>query len=377
MNRRQIRNSFLPRVMVPIVAMAALLLLLPAPGHAATLNVTDDAHTKGTNTTKFGSKKVIKVDDNNSRVGFAKFDTSVLGPPDATTAASIAKATLRIFISKVKKAGDIDIDTVDADWSEGTITGDNAPTTTPIGALQGIGIAAADNNTFFLVNVDITPVVKGWVTTPATNFGIAILSDGARIEIDSKESKKTSHSMEIEVTHLAPGTEVGDLPGPNHPHGVITQIIGGGIGTGSLSIVADTNYVGMFHGNADDAPEPATSPMPLEGVVSDLHVLVETLSGSASDTFTFTILIDKVTGGGPGQGGAIADTLGPIECTIAGDDATPFTCDDKFITNAHSQCYKVGDGILVEVVTLDTPAATGMTWTAVFTPCECTAAACD
>ena len=57
------------------LALAACLLMLPTPGHAVTLNVTDDAFIRLSNPTKnFGSRKSVKVDGLNGLEGFAKFD---------------------------------------------------------------------------------------------------------------------------------------------------------------------------------------------------------------------------------------------------------------------------------------------------------------
>ncbi len=60
------------------LALAAILLLLPAHGHADTLNVTDDSHVKGTTTKNFGKKRVIKVDGTKDLTGYAKFDLTPL-----------------------------------------------------------------------------------------------------------------------------------------------------------------------------------------------------------------------------------------------------------------------------------------------------------
>ena len=56
MNRRQIRKSCVPMLMVPIVALAAFLLLLAAPVHADTLTVTDDSYVDVPNAYRFGSQ---------------------------------------------------------------------------------------------------------------------------------------------------------------------------------------------------------------------------------------------------------------------------------------------------------------------------------
>ena len=57
-----------------------------------------------------------------------------------------------------------------------------------------------------------------------------------------------------------------------------------------------------------------------------------------------------------------------VGCTVLAADRT---CSDT----AKRQCYKVGDGIVIKVVsgvTADTLVAVGMTWMARFTPGPCT-----
>jgi len=343
------------------LALAAILLLLPAHGHAATLNVTDDSYVKESNTSKnFGNKKVVKVDGNKDLTGFAKFDLSVLG---GAVGADIDTATLRIFVSKVKDGGSIDIHQVTgADWDEGTINAGNAPA---FGAsLVTVGIGTGDKNEFVLINADVTTLVKAWLDG-TDNFGIAIEPAGARIEIDSKENSKTSHPMEIEVTTQRTSIEAQEAAG-------IGQIIGGGTGGNNLNPTDSTiEYVPMFHGHGatSDADE-ATSVMPLEGVVSDLHVLVQDDPGEDVDSYTFTIQREPVSVAAPGEDGN-TDTL--IECFVDGDDDDDFTCIDL---EGDTQCYKVGDGIVVKVFSDDgdTLAAQAATWTAIFRPGACTPA---
>ncbi len=92
------------------LALAAFLMLLPAPGRADTLHTTDDAYVNlGRPGKNFGKRKVLRIGGGGPKQGFARFDTSVL-PGDPT---SIVKATLRIWIKSVPSPGSIDLHSVD------------------------------------------------------------------------------------------------------------------------------------------------------------------------------------------------------------------------------------------------------------------------
>lgn len=326
--------------------MAACLLLLPTPGHAVTLIVTDDTFINLNNPNKnFGSRKQIKVDDPHDIRGFAKFDLTVLG---SLTSNQIGKATLRFFLNRVKVAGSIDIERVTTDWDEGTLDASPPPSTTPLSPPVLIAIAKADQRTFVLV--DVTNLVKDWLDG-TSNFGIAFLpvsASGIRMAMDSKESRHTSHSMVIEVTQ-----------------GGVTTIIGGGIGTGSLATDDSTNYVPMFHGNDDDAtPDPATNIMPLEGVVSDFFVRASADIGTGDDELQFTIFRN---GAGTDVGSDGSGAPDATACIIE-DDTDPPRCSDT----TDSQCFEAGDSIVVEIIGTNSVEAVSVNWTAVFTPGECT-----
>ena len=76
------------------LALAAFLMLLPAPGRADTLNATDDAYVNLDSPGKnFGSNKKLRIGGTTPKHAFARFDTTVLPDGDPT---SIVKATLRI-----------------------------------------------------------------------------------------------------------------------------------------------------------------------------------------------------------------------------------------------------------------------------------------
>ena len=317
------------------LALAACLLLLPTPGHAVTLNVTDDAFISLSNTGKnFGSRFSVKVDGLTGREGFAKFDLSVLG---GATASDIDAANLRLWITKVKVAGSIEIRRVLGAWTEDDLTGDTVLLDFSIFPDPLIApILSSDKGSFVLV--DVTALVKDWVGGVSPNDGITLLPvGGTRIQIDSKEGKKTSRPMEIEVIL-----------------GASSSIIGGG----SNSIIGltgsgATEYVPMFYGDVSVTEALVQQVIPVAGTLKNFHVSIDTAPG-AVDSWTFTVRLDPAPGGAPGPTA--------VTCTI-NDPAT--TCSD---TVTPAVAFAAGDLISIEAVPSGAAAATPMRWTAEFTP---------
>ena len=102
---------------------------------------------------------------------FLQFDLSPL--PVGTTASAVAKATLRLWVNRVGFAGSIDVSQVNAAWSESTITFNSAPPASLLAS--GKAVTAAQ-----WVVVDVTSVVKQWVTSPSANHGIEVTPGGRR-----------------------------------------------------------------------------------------------------------------------------------------------------------------------------------------------------
>jgi hypothetical protein len=50
------------------------------------------------------------------------------------------------------------------------------------------------------VTLDVTSLVQGWVTAPATNFGLALTSTAADVLLDSKENDETGHAASLDIT---------------------------------------------------------------------------------------------------------------------------------------------------------------------------------
>ncbi len=259
------------------LALAALLLLVPTAGHTVTLNVTDDTFISLNNPIKnFGSRKNVKVDDQTNLQGFVRFDLTVLG---TVTASQVESAIMRMWITKVKVAGEVEFHEVTVDsWTEGTLTAGTGLTTVLF--LGNFGIDKTDQGTFVLV--DVTDLVKAWIT--GDNHGIAILpKEGTRIVIDSKEGKKTSRPMEIEVILGLWGAGA--------------TIIGGGTGGTALLSTDPTSFVPMFDGEVSLTEDFVHQVMPVAGTVKNFNVIIDTAPVAALATWTFTVKHRHVVSG--------------------------------------------------------------------------------
>jgi hypothetical protein len=188
------------RLTFTAVAAAAAIALVPFASFADTVHVADDAYTKADKPDENkGSDKKVEVKDaadDKDRIGFAKFDFSTL--PSGVVSDDIVQATLRMWIEKVDRAGDIEVRRVDEfDWDEHSITANSAPSHT---FETSFGVTTADKDHF--VTVDVTDLVKDWVDGLVNpfdnNFGIALAAVGANVKIGSKETDK-KHEMQIEV----------------------------------------------------------------------------------------------------------------------------------------------------------------------------------
>ncbi|MEQ1529885.1 MAG: DNRLRE domain-containing protein, partial [Methylococcales bacterium] len=97
---------------------------MPTTSSALTLVVNNDAMVDSATTktnTNYGASGVLSIKNGRAiQRTFAKFDLTAL-PQDSV----ISRATLRIFVNKVTKPGALTVNTVSADWSEGTLTDNN------------------------------------------------------------------------------------------------------------------------------------------------------------------------------------------------------------------------------------------------------------
>jgi hypothetical protein len=174
-----------------LVVMTAL--LAPATAGALTLAVSDDTYTDLRNSTAiFGTRPTILVTAQR-RIGFARFDLAPL--PADLDLLDVRKATLRLYVESVVQPGRISVHAALGDWNESTL---NAATAPPFGTrIDETTIGAATRDKF--VHLDVTDLVRAWVTDRRATFGLLLHSESGSFTINAKESRRMSHPMVIEV----------------------------------------------------------------------------------------------------------------------------------------------------------------------------------
>ena len=114
--------------------------------------------------------------------------------------ATVAKATLRLYVNAIAAPGSFDAYQVDGPWTERGLAWNHVP---PLGGSatggKPMSIAATSLNQFILI--DVTPLVQGWLNGSIPNYGVALVLSGSvgSFSFDSKESSGTGHQPELEV----------------------------------------------------------------------------------------------------------------------------------------------------------------------------------
>ncbi len=226
-----VRRVFLYLRIVPaFFAVVAALVLWPGTSFATTLHVTDDTYVRlGHGHDDKGDKLTIRVRaasksdhhswydyrrrDSEETQGFAKFDLSTL--PLGIGGNGIQKATLRLWVNDVDRAGSVRLHLVSGEWDEDTLTAGNVPGVNSE-AFAEVAITKDDRGRF--VTLDVTDQVRGWLQD-VPNHGIAMVAVDVNFAIDSKENIVTSHPMEIDVALAGGGAGSVGPAGPQGPPG--------------------------------------------------------------------------------------------------------------------------------------------------------------
>ena len=77
---------------------------------------------------------------------------------------------LTVFVNRVNSGGAVNLSPVTSAWSESAVTFSTMPTS---GAAVNSFTATSAGQ---CVTLDVTALVQGWVTAPATNLGLALSS---------------------------------------------------------------------------------------------------------------------------------------------------------------------------------------------------------
>jgi hypothetical protein len=198
-----------------ITLLAAFALATITPAFSQSLLPLGDTFVASGNLNNFSTSPTINVGGAGAYQGLIQFDTTAL--PAGITGASIAKASIVLFVNKVGTAGAIDINAANGQWTEATVNGNNAP---------GIGMNVASpvpvNIAGAYITVDATALVKAWLDGVITNHGVILTVDpgfaSTSVFFDSKESATTSHPALLQVT-LTGGGAAGPV-GPQGPQGL-------------------------------------------------------------------------------------------------------------------------------------------------------------
>jgi hypothetical protein len=177
-------------------AVGTTVILGVMTAHATTAVVKADAYVSSINTSvNYGSASVLNVSP--EELALLEFNLSSL--PTGTTASQIGQATLCLFVNRVGLSGKVVVQPLMEGWSESAVHYGNLP---DLGT-QGASFTPSLANQF--ITVDVTGLVQGWVTTPLSNFGLALTTASADVAFDSKEGTETSHAAFLDITVVSQG----------------------------------------------------------------------------------------------------------------------------------------------------------------------------
>jgi hypothetical protein len=172
----------------------ALSLLAPWTRGDVLPPVQDTSSAKGKLTVTAGKATTLAVSATGK--GFVLFDLESL--PDSVVAADIANARLRVYFPTVIKPGDVAVHavlTTGTLWSETAAAAEPGVSASPVATIPASMVVGKK-----FVEVDVTEIVRGWRTTPATNFGFAFLASGTtKVTLGSKEGTGNAYPCVLEV----------------------------------------------------------------------------------------------------------------------------------------------------------------------------------
>ena len=253
--------------------VAAAAALAASSAYATEAVVSGDTYVSSSYpTNNFGYQSNLHV--NSSSTALIVFDLSSV--PSATASSQISKATLWLYVNRINSSGAFSLKPVTSTWSELAVTYNTIPalgsamtTFTPTVAQQ-------------FVAVDVTTLVQGWVTTPSSNYGIALSTASGSILFDSKENGETSHMAKLDITLANQGSQGAQGPqgatgapgatGPQGPQGMV----GATGATGATGTAGSSGPVG--------ATGPQGSPVAFRGVwnTGSTYAIGDTVSESGN-----------------------------------------------------------------------------------------------
>jgi hypothetical protein len=231
------------RIWMKWMAAAMLMVLSASAAHATDGTVVGDAYVNSAHpATNYGGLSNLYV--NSTGTTLIQFGLSSL--PAGTTASQIGAATLKLYVNRINASGLVSIQAVNGAWSESTVTYATMPSP---GVLVATFTPAAAQQ---FVVIDITSLVQGWVTTPSSNYGVALTTNSGDIVLDSKENDETSHVAHLDITVVSQGPAgATGAQGPAGPTGATGS-------TGGTGPAGPTGATGSTGGTGPAGPTGAT-----------------------------------------------------------------------------------------------------------------------
>lgn len=196
------------------VALAIVLAAWAMQASAVELSLTADAHVNAARPSS-NSGAISNLNVGAGYTVLLAFDPGAL--PSGTTAAQITRALLRLYCNRADAPGVVALRTIASDWSEYSVTYESLP------ALSAPSQTFTVSSDGAYLTVDVTALVQAWVASPSTNHGIALTSDAAVVQFDSKENDLTGHAptLEVVLASQGPAGPKGDTgaTGPQGPVG--------------------------------------------------------------------------------------------------------------------------------------------------------------
>ena len=177
-----------------------------APALAAQATLVADAHVNSS-LPAANSGTLSNLNVGGGYTALLQFDLS--GLPEGTNASQVSRAVLKLYCNRMDTAGLVSVQSLGGAWGEYSVTFATLPSLGSATQIVSVTKAGA------YVTVDVTALVQQWLTTPATNNGLALTAGTAVLQFDSKENELTGHAAELEVQLAANG-----VAGPAGPAGV-------------------------------------------------------------------------------------------------------------------------------------------------------------
>ena len=212
----------------------------------AQITPSQDSYTNTANpNTNYGTAATLGVVSSAGSIQSTYIQFNLGSIPAGYTSTNVAKATLKLYVNSVNKAGSFNVDFVNGTWSEKTITAGLPPT---LGTTIASSVPLKGANVNDYVLIDLTSAVGEWLNGSQANDGIALVANSPlAASFDSKENTLQSHPAELDIIFTSGGT----ITGVNTANG--SGLTGGGT-SGSLNLgllkTCATNQVLQWNGSA-------------------------------------------------------------------------------------------------------------------------------